>query len=119
MNKFKIIEGKEELFENIWKNRETHLENVSGFKKFHLIKGIKKDNFTIYASHSSGIQSQKVLIMDNGSTAYSNEFAVMFSSSLLISFSADLVGAAVRIRGTPESGISGNISIKFIKTIIE
>ena len=53
MNKFKIIEGKEELFENIWKNRETHLENVSGFKKFHLIKGIKKDNFTIYASHSS------------------------------------------------------------------
>ena len=53
MNKFKIIEGKEELFENIWKNRETHLENVSGFKKFHLIKGRKKDNFTIYASHSS------------------------------------------------------------------
>ena len=53
MNKFKIIEGKEELFENIWKNRETHLENVSGFKKFHLIKGSKKDNFTIYASHSS------------------------------------------------------------------
>jgi hypothetical protein len=75
--------------------------------------------YTIYASHSSGIQSQKVLIMDNGSTAYSNEFAVMFSSSLLISFSADLVGAAVRLRGTPESGISGNISIKFIKTIIE
>ena len=75
--------------------------------------------YTIYASHSSGIQSQKVLIMDNGSTAYANEFAVMFSSSLLISFSADLVGAAVRLRGTPESGISGNISIKFIKTIIE
>jgi len=75
--------------------------------------------YTIFASHSSGIQSQKVLIMDNGSTAYANEFAVMFSSSLLISFSADLVGAAVRLRGTPESGISGNISIKFIKTIIE
>jgi len=76
--------------------------------------------YTIFASDtSSGIQSQKVLIMDNGSTAYSNEFAVMFSSSLLISFSADLVGAAVRLRGTPESGISGNISIKFIKTIIE
>ena len=75
--------------------------------------------YTIYASHSSGIQSQKVLVMDNGSTAYANEFAVMFSSSLLISFSADLVGAAVRLRGTPESGISGNISIKFIKTIIE
>ena len=55
----------------------------------------------------------------NGSTAYSNEFAVMFSSSLLISFSAYIVGAAVRLRGTPESGISGNISIKFIKTIIE
>ena len=35
MNRFKIISGKEEIFEEIWKSRDTHLENVSGFKKFN------------------------------------------------------------------------------------
>ena len=53
MNRFKIILGKEEVFENIWKNRETHLGNVPGFKNFHLVKGKKHDDFILYASHST------------------------------------------------------------------
>ena len=36
MNRFKIVFGKEKAFEDVWKNRETHLENVPGFKKFNL-----------------------------------------------------------------------------------
>ena len=27
MNRFKIVIGKEKAFEDVWKNRETHLEN--------------------------------------------------------------------------------------------
>ena len=38
MNRFKITLGRENDFENIWKERDTHLENVPGFKKFNLIK---------------------------------------------------------------------------------
>ena len=53
MNRFKIISGKEEIFESIWKNRETYLEKVPGFKKFNLVKGKTKDNYTLYASHST------------------------------------------------------------------
>ncbi len=52
MNRFKIISGKEEIFEEIWKSRDTHLENVSGFKKFNLIKGSEQENYRLYASHS-------------------------------------------------------------------
>ena len=52
MNRFKIVLGKEKAFEDVWKNRETHLENVPGFKKFNLIKGEKKEDHTLYASHS-------------------------------------------------------------------
>ncbi len=52
MNRFKIISGKEETFEEIWKSRDTYLENVPGFKKFNLIKGIEKENYRLYASHS-------------------------------------------------------------------
>ncbi len=52
MNRFKIISGKEEIFEEIWKSRDTHLENVPGFKKFNLIKGSEQENYRLYASHS-------------------------------------------------------------------
>ena len=52
MNRFKITLGRENDFENIWKERDTHLENVPGFKKFNLIKGKKQDTHRLYASHS-------------------------------------------------------------------
>ena len=52
MNRFKIVLCKENDFENVWRNRETHLDKVPGFKKFNLIKGEKKENYTLYASHS-------------------------------------------------------------------
>ena len=53
MNRFKIIRGKEDIFENIWRNRESHLDEVTGFKNFNLIKGISDEDFTLYASHST------------------------------------------------------------------
>ena len=52
MNRFKIILGRETEFEKIWKERDTHLDDVPGFKKFNFIKGKKKDNHRLYASHS-------------------------------------------------------------------
>ena len=52
MNRFKIVKGKESEFENVWKNRETHLAEVPGFKNFNLVKGEAKDDHTLYASHS-------------------------------------------------------------------
>ena len=52
MNRFKIVKGKETEFENIWKNRDSHLEGVEGFKEFNLVKGNSEDSFTLYASHS-------------------------------------------------------------------
>ncbi len=52
MNRFKIVKGKELEFENVWRNRDTHLANVTGFKEFNLIKGEKKKEYSLYASHS-------------------------------------------------------------------
>ena len=53
MNRFKIILGEEKNFEEIWKTRETHLDNVKGFENFHLIKGDTNESYTLYASHST------------------------------------------------------------------
>ena len=52
MKRFTIILGRENEFEKIWKERDTHLDDVPGFKKFNLIKGKKQDNQRLYASHS-------------------------------------------------------------------
>ena len=52
MNRFQIVPGKEKDFEEVWRNRDTHLEDVPGFAEFHLIKGKKEEDYTLYASHT-------------------------------------------------------------------
>jgi len=52
MNRFRIAKGREDDFINVWKNRETHLDAVPGFKEFHLLRGHSEDNYTLFASHS-------------------------------------------------------------------
>ena len=52
MNRFKICPGKENEFEKLWKERDSHLDGVPGFKEFHLVKGKKSETYTLYASHS-------------------------------------------------------------------
>lgn len=52
MNRFKIALGNEQAFIAVWKNRETHLDKVPGFKQFHLLQGPSNDQYTLFASHS-------------------------------------------------------------------
>ena len=53
MNRFKIVIGRESDFEDIWKNRETHLDNVKGFRKFNLLKGFSTEECILYTSYST------------------------------------------------------------------
>ena len=53
MNRFKIVPNREKDFENIWKNRETNLNDVSGFIEFHLVKSNSEETYTVYAPHST------------------------------------------------------------------
>ena len=52
MNRFKIVPGKEDAFEKVWKNRDSHLKGVPGFIEFNLVKGEETKEFSLYASHS-------------------------------------------------------------------
>jgi heme-degrading monooxygenase HmoA len=52
MNRFKVIKGCEADFEHVWLSRDTHLDKVPGFTKFHLLKGPELDDQTLYASHT-------------------------------------------------------------------
>lgn len=52
MNRFKVAAGREEDFIAIWKNRETYLDTVPGFREFHLLRGPAQEGYTLFASHS-------------------------------------------------------------------
>lgn len=52
MNRFRVRRGREEEFETMWKNRDTHLREVPGFVRFDLLRGPEQDDHTVYASHT-------------------------------------------------------------------
>jgi heme-degrading monooxygenase HmoA len=52
MNRFRIIPGREDEFVDIWRQRESYLDSVPGFREFHLLRGPAADDATLFASHS-------------------------------------------------------------------
>lgn len=52
MNRFKVARGSEADFEEVWRARERRLDEMSGFREFHLLRGPQHDDHTLYASHT-------------------------------------------------------------------
>jgi heme-degrading monooxygenase HmoA len=50
MNRFKVVAGKEDDFEKIWRGRQSYLKGVPGFVQFALLKSEAAGE---YISHSS------------------------------------------------------------------
>jgi heme-degrading monooxygenase HmoA len=52
MNRFRIARGFEDGFEQMWRQRESRLEDVPGFRDFRLLRGPQQEDHTLYASHT-------------------------------------------------------------------
>ncbi|MEM9437911.1 MAG: antibiotic biosynthesis monooxygenase [Pseudomonadota bacterium] len=52
MNRFRVTDGNEKEFEEIWLNRESFLQKEPGFVEFHMLRGPNADGITLYASHT-------------------------------------------------------------------
>ena len=54
MNRFKVRKGSENAFEAVWKNRDSSLAEMPGFRTFHLLRGAEDeaDGTTLFASHT-------------------------------------------------------------------
>ncbi|MBU2891686.1 antibiotic biosynthesis monooxygenase family protein [Celeribacter halophilus] len=50
MNRFKITPGREEDFEEIWRNRESRLKELPGFVEFRMLKGPVAEDHALYSS---------------------------------------------------------------------
>jgi len=52
MNRFRIGQGFEDGFEEMWRTRDSKLEGVPGFVEFHLLRGPAIEGGTLFISHS-------------------------------------------------------------------
>ena len=52
MNRFRVQPGREETFEQVWRERDSHLDGVAGFREFHLLRGPGSEEASLYISHS-------------------------------------------------------------------
>ena len=74
--------------------------------------------YTILIEQGPNFQSQKVLAMRAGSTVHTTQFAVMFSSSLLVQCDATINSGNILLRATPETGVTGTIAYKIKREVM-
>ena len=74
--------------------------------------------YTVHIQSSSSVQAQKVLVMQNGTSAFSQEYAIMYDPTYILSISATVSGGLCKLQFTPESGISGLMTYRFTRETI-
>jgi len=79
----------------------------------------KTAEYTLHLEETTNSQTEKVLVMQNGTTAFSNEYAVMYNGNLLVSIGATITGGAVLLEVTPRAGISGLTTYRFTRETIK
>ena len=52
MNRFKINPSFTQDFETVWRERDSFLSEVPGFKNFSLLRGPEYEDHVLYVSHS-------------------------------------------------------------------
>ena len=75
----------------------------------------KTAEYTVHIQSSSSIQAQKVLVMQNGTSAFSQEYAIMYEPTFMVSIGATVSGTSCKLQFTPESGISGLMTYRFTR----
>ena len=74
--------------------------------------------YTVFIKNGSNFQSQKLLAMRDGTTIHSTQFAVMYSSSLLVQLDATISSGNILLRATPETGVSGSTTYKIKREVM-
>jgi len=85
---------------------DTLVINTSNFKTIE---------YTFHFMNGNNIQSQKVLVMQNGTTAYSQEYAIMSDPNLIVSIGSTISSGVLKIQATPDPGISGLTTYRFLR----
>ena len=113
----KIIILGESKTEGSWTAAAGVLNNID------TITGIANNNFKaaeymVHVSNGGNMQAQKVLVMQDGTTASSTEYAIIYDNSLLVSIGASVHDGNFYLNATPETGITGITTFRFTRQTI-
>ena len=79
------------------------------------VTDFRSAEYMLHFENGSNIQSQKILVMQNGTTAYSQEFAIMYEPNQIVSIGATISSGVLNIEATAETGISGLTTYRFVR----
>ena len=68
--------------------------------------------YTVFVKYGSDYQSQKLLVMRDGTTVTSTQYAIMYSNDLLVQLDATINGSNLLLRATPETGVNGTATYR-------
>ena len=75
----------------------------------------KTAEYTLHFQYNDNIQSQKVLVMNDGTTAYAQEYAIMYNNDLLVSVGASVNSGTCELQWTPEPGVTGVVTYRVVR----
>ena len=73
-------------------------------------------DYNLYFSHALGKQSQQVTILNDGSNSHIQQSGITFNNHLLVSVGSSIVGGNLTLNAIPETGVTGTITYKFLRT---
>lgn len=78
----------------------------------------KTAEYTLHVGFGSYIQAQKVLLMQNGSTAFIQEYAVMGDPDIVVSAGASITNGICNLYLVPEVGVGGMVTYRYYRSTL-
>ena len=72
--------------------------------------------YTLHVGFGTYIQAQKILLMQNGSNAFVQEYAIMGEPDIIVGVAATVSGGVCRLQLVPEVGVTGSVTYRYNRT---
>jgi hypothetical protein len=79
----------------------------------------KTVEYTLNFVNGDNIQAQKVLVLQNSSNSYCEEYGIIFNNAPIVSIGVTIINDIFELYATPESDVVGNVEYKLIRGGIE
>ena len=73
--------------------------------------------YTVFVKNGSDYQTQKLLVMRDGTTVTSTQYGIMYSNNLLVQLDATISGSNLLLRATPETGVTGSTTFRMKREV--
>jgi len=90
-----------------------HTINTYGYDSAELMF-----EYTAFIKNGSDYQTQKLLVMRDGTTVTSTQYAIMYSNELLVQLDATISGSDLLVKATPETGVTGSTTYRLNREAI-